>query len=248
MKKFGLARGLWLVGLGTGCALGQRLPAAAPTSSVASVPGASTAPATPVPAAAAPVSASAQAAKRARVTWAGGVLTIEAENSSLNGILRDVSQQTGMKITGGVADERVYGTYGPGPAEMVLGTLLTGTGSNVLLKENTPARPMELVLTPRQGGPTPAGPSTYAREREERMDDLPPQRMRPGRTEERAGEAPVNGGMGRNGADANQPASVAPAATATTDQQSPNGVKTPQQIYDQLMKLQQQQKATPPPL
>ena len=45
-----------------------------------------------------------------------------------------------------------------------------------------------------------------------------------------------------------RPAAAAPAADTTT-QQSPNGVPTPQQIYEQLMKNQQLQKtpATTPP-
>jgi hypothetical protein len=38
---------------------------------------------------------------------------------------------------------------------------------------------------------------------------------------------------------------TAPPATATTDQSSPNGVKTPEQIYQELKQLQQ--KKTPNP-
>jgi hypothetical protein len=39
---------------------------------------------------------------------------------------------------------------------------------------------------------------------------------------------------------------TAPPATTTTDQSSPSGVKTPQQIYEELKQLQQQKK-TPNP-
>src|SRR6185295_2147882 len=45
--------------------------------------------------------------KRANISYADGQLTISASNSSLNQILREVSRLTGIKITGGVAEERV---------------------------------------------------------------------------------------------------------------------------------------------
>ncbi len=102
-------------------------------------------------------------ASRANVTYANGLLTVSATNSSLNQILREISRQTGMKITGGVTDERVFGNYGPGSPATILATLLDGTGSNMLLVQSNgvgsnPA-PAELVLTPRHGGPTPPNPN-----------------------------------------------------------------------------------------
>jgi hypothetical protein len=45
----------------------------------------------------------------ADVAYSRGQLEVHADNSSLNQILRDVSRQTGMKVTGDVIDERVYG-------------------------------------------------------------------------------------------------------------------------------------------
>ncbi len=191
-------------------------------------------------------------ASRARVTWSGGVLSIAADDSSLNQILREICRQTGMTVTGGVADERVYGTYGPGAPGVVLASLLLGTGSNMLLKENAANGPVELVLTPRHGGATPPGPSTYARN-DEREDDLPPQRIVPSSRAPSFAAQPASAPAQGTNSSGTPPEGAAPAAAAsggapaaTTEQQSPNGVKTPQQIYDQLMKLQQQ-KATQPP-
>ena len=63
-----------------------------------------------------------------------------------------------MKITGGVADQRVFGKVGPGAPAEILAGLLDGTGSNMLLRENAAHTPVELVLTPRGGGATPPGP------------------------------------------------------------------------------------------
>jgi hypothetical protein len=100
----------------------------------------------------------------AEVTLAGGLLQIRANNSSLNQILRSISHITGMKITGGVEEQRVFGNYGPAPLSTVLATLLSGTGANILLLGGNAGTPPTLVLTPRAGGPEPPGPNspTYA--------------------------------------------------------------------------------------
>ena len=75
---------------------------------------------------------------RAQIVYAQGQLQVVADNSSLNQILRDIAQQTGMKITGGVVDQRVFGKYGPGAPAEILATLLNGTGCNMLLREAQP--------------------------------------------------------------------------------------------------------------
>lgn len=194
--------------------------------------------------------ASAREAKvmhRAQVNYAGGQLAVRADNSSLNGILRDVARMTGMKITGGVADERVYGSYGPGEPGAVLATLLNGTGSNMVLINDAKQEPQELVLTPRTGGVSPPNPMAAALVDE---TDLPPQ-LTP-----RVPNVPIPGGpaaqaqreRGPQQGFVPVPGAAAPGAPPvpaspgqrTTTEQSPNGVRTPQQIYDQLLQLQQQ--------
>ena len=185
------------------------------------------------------------AAKRARIAFNGQVLQITAENSSLNQILREVSRITGMKVSGGVTEERVYGIYGPADPAAVLTSLLSGTGSNMLLKLNDQQKPTELVLTPRTGGVTPPSPGAQGREQDDEDPDVPPQLSRhlqrppiPPPVQPPPASQPVPA----QGAQAD-PSTLSPArpAEATTTDQSPNGVKTPQQIYDQLLKLQQQQ-------
>jgi hypothetical protein len=110
---------------------------------------------------------------RADVTFNGGLLTVRANNSSLHQILSSISRQTGMKITGGVAEDRVFGSYGPAPAGTILATLLDGTGVNMLIQEGDAQQPIALVLTPRGGGPTP--PSISAQDEQIGMDDnVPP--------------------------------------------------------------------------
>jgi hypothetical protein len=164
------------------------------------------------------------------VVYANRLLSVSADNSSLNQILRQISTETGMKITGGVAEERVFGHYGPAAPSQVLATLLDGTGSNMLLVHREGSTPAELVLTPRQGGATPPNPN--ARVFDERSDsEEAPERPEAQEQPEPGPAAPAS----------SIPASAAQAPTDGSNPQSPNGVKTPQQIYDQLMRMRQQQ-------
>jgi hypothetical protein len=88
----------------------------------------------------------------AEVTFADGLLTVRANDSSLRQILSTLSRLTGMQITGGVTDQRVFGSYGPGNASTILATLLDGTGVNMFIRENDAHSPTNLILTPRTGG------------------------------------------------------------------------------------------------
>lgn len=188
-----------------------------------------------------------QAAKRARVQFSGGQLVVMAENSSLNQILREISRVTGMKISGGVTDERVFGNYGPADAGTVLSALLSGTGSNMMMIESTASRPQELVLTPRQGGVTPPSPNASRDAEPEEVQDLPPQQTpRVSRPPAVFPHAPVV--PGPVPPPPVQPAAQpAPPVPGTTTQQSPNGVLTPQDVYDQLVKALQQKPKPPAP-
>jgi len=133
---------------GTLCATAQisNLPANQPTAQVAPLSGA-------------PPQTDAARARRAEVRYADGLLSINANNSSLNQILREISRQTGMKITGGVREERVFGHYGPAAPADILATLIDGTATNMVLRQTASAAPEELILTPRGGGASPPNPN-----------------------------------------------------------------------------------------
>ncbi len=93
----------------------------------------------------------------ASVVWDSHGLFIQASNSSLDQILRDISLKTGAKIEGMGADERIFGNYGPGPARDVLAELLDGSGSNILLLGDLgQGTPRKIVLSGRPTGPAPA--------------------------------------------------------------------------------------------
>ena len=113
----------------------------------------------PQPVAPAPEPAPTTKPRRATVTYEAGLLSIQANDSSLNLILRQVAHLTGMKITGGVAEERVFGNYGPSKPSTVLSTLLDGTRSDMVLRHDTSNTITELILTPRGGGAVPPGPN-----------------------------------------------------------------------------------------
>lgn len=211
----------------------QTLPAAAPTTP--SLPPSSLPPPLSLPVK--PVTPQ----HRAHVDFSGRILQVKADNSSLNQILREIERVTGMKISGGVADEQVYGTYGPADTSAVLSSLLTGTQSNMLLIVDRNDMPTELILTPRQGGPTPPSPSALRDDREQEDPDTPPQLSQ--HIQRQPPPPPQQPPVQAQPVDSLAPARPAdPAAAANiTTQQSPNGVSTPQQIYEQLLKLQQQQ-------
>jgi hypothetical protein len=110
----------------------------------------------------------------AEVTYANGLLAVSADNSSLDQILHQIAGQTGMKITGRVSDERVFGRYGPLTPAKVIASLLDGTGSNMLLRETASDAPAELILTPREGGATPPEPTPPENSASGAMPGAPP--------------------------------------------------------------------------
>ena len=262
------------------------------------------------PLAATPITEAPKPAHRADVSFANGQLTVRANDSSLHQILRSISRQTGMKITGGIADMRVFGDYGPAAPATVLATLTDGTGVNMLLREGDGA-PVELILTPRTAGASP--PSFDASMQDPGDTQPPPQQparslipppLRSDRVPQRspsereaaasaAGLQPANTGSvppsmpqplnnvlgsennttpsasqlptvnsapldslptpstavsGPGIVDStNPPPAGSTTAPATPDANaSPNGVKTPEQIFQQLLLMQQQQQNKPP--
>jgi len=91
-----------------------------------------------------------QPPSRAKVQWDSRGLEIEASNSSLNAILRQVAADTGAKLEGLTQDQRIFGSYGPGPASDVLLKLLDGSGYNVVMIGGRDADPpLQIILSTR---------------------------------------------------------------------------------------------------
>ncbi|SDF24893.1 hypothetical protein [Terriglobus roseus] len=119
------------------------LPATSPTQSVSDLPSAH------------PNAVAAVAGAETKVTWNGSLLTVEASGEAMPELLGRVARETGMKITGGVPDERIYGKYGPAPVQTVLAQLFDGLSINMMLVNETATKPKELLLTARTGAATP---------------------------------------------------------------------------------------------
>jgi hypothetical protein len=118
------------------------------------------------------------------VSWDSRGLQIEASNSSLDQILQQVAADTGAKLEGLTQDQRVFGSYGPGPESDVLWKLLDGSDYNVLIIGGRDAVPLEIVLSAR----SPARPQTVANNqnhsnteqlKSEPRPDYPPDPTRP---------------------------------------------------------------------
>lgn len=170
---------------------------------------------------------------RANITYVKDQLSVQADNSSLNQILHEISRIAGVTITGGVAEERVFGHYGPGSLSEVLGQLLDGTSSNMLFIASTGDKTPQLILTPRSGGPTPPNPNAT------RFDDNPPTASVPVPSESSVPAPPQSPPPPPAPPEVNN--SPASGEAGTPPSSSSSGVKTPQQIYDELMRLRQQQ-------
>jgi len=146
---------------------------------------------------------------------------IDAHNSTLAEILHKISQSGGMKISGlhaGRANQRVFGTYGPGTPRAVLSELLNGSGYNVLMFGTTASGvPLQLALSVRPAGgiPNPPPQSEAILHQEYEENQIRPTRYVP-----------------------------EPHPYPKQQQQQKNarpGVRTPQQILQELEQMRQRQ-------
>lgn len=156
----------------------------------------------------------------AAVTWDSQGLRIDAANSSLQQILKDVSTATGVKVEGMNEDVRVFGSYGPGPARDVLSQLLHGSGYNVMMiGDQGQGTPRQIVLSARSTGsaPTPSVANAATSNEDEAADN---------ETEE-------------------QPQPPAPAVRPNIP--PANQTRTPQQIMEEMRERQQQVHSQNPP-
>ncbi len=111
----------------------------------------------------------------ATVVWDSHGLQIQASNSSLDQILHEVATDTGAKVEGFGQDQRVFGTYGPGPAREVLSKLLDGSGYNVLMIGGAGDQPPQQILlsSSAAAAQTPANTAVTPSQPEEEQPDVP---------------------------------------------------------------------------
>ena len=204
----------------------QTLPAMPPT----------TQPGQGMPGTAVPMTPADNLPLHAEVIYAGGQLQVRADNSSLNQILRSISHITGLKITGGVEEQRVFGNYGPAPLSTVLATLLDGTGSNILLLGGNAGTPPELVLTSRTGGAMPPGPNSpvYAMydDSNDHATHVAPPSSPSSATLTKTPQSPTTAAI---------TPSSAPEASAAPSVRAPGAPLTPEMVEQELLQMQAQQ-------
>jgi hypothetical protein len=185
-----------------------------------------------------------------QVTFENNQLTIVAPNSTLGDILRAVRKSTGAEIEIPAAPERVVTNLGPGPAREVVAQLLNGSRFNyVLLGSPTDdATLTRVVLVAKSAGqdvapaPTPEGGTPPQATAENARPPQPPQ----------PAEAEADAANDDNADDsADQTPEAADQGQPPQDQ---NGVKTPQQMLQemqqrqlQMQQQQQQQNGQPQP-
>jgi hypothetical protein len=186
-----------------------------------------------------------------RVTYQNGLLTIDAQNSTLSQVLRAVQAQTGasVEMPSSAANERVMMQVGPGRPRDVLNTLLNGSKFNYIILGmiDNPGGVQKVILTTRQNAPAAVNtaqnnapgqgqvqyqPPPPEEPQDEEMPEAdnspqpPPNVQRPGRFQ--PGQVPM-------------PAPDPNPSPAPDNYNQPNAGKTPEQLLQELQNMQQQQ-------
>ena len=190
-----------------------------------------------------PMPLDAIAAVPPQVTYENNQLTIDAPNSTLGDILRAVRKLTGAEIEVPPAPERVVTHLGPGLARDVVAELLNGSRFNyVLLGSPTDTSALtRVVLVAKTGSqevapnPMPT-PTAYAAQPNPAAEaDAAPE----------GNEADASDDSNNNADDnADQPS--AEAEQPASPEQTP-GVKTPQQMLQEMQQRQMQMQQQQPP-
>jgi hypothetical protein len=152
----------------------------------------------------------------AAITWDSHGLRIDAANSSLHQILKDVATATGAKVEGLGSDERVFGAYGPGQVRDVISELLRGSGYNVIMiGDQGQGAPRQILLSSSHGGAE------------------APQAA--------SGDQPAGGGGGDEDADIEEQPQPQPQMPVIRPGFAPGGPpRSPQQIMQEMQMRQQQ--------
>ena len=183
-----------------------------------------------------------------QVNYQNGQLTIVAPNSTLADVLRAVHRQTGAEIEIPAATDRVVTRLGPGPARDVMADLLNGSRFNYVLlgSPQDPNALTRIVLVAKSGpGNAPPAGQIAPQQRPPAQDQAEAQAPQQPEAEENneAVDAPEENADDNNGeqpAEAEQPAQPS---------EQP-GIKTPQQMLQEMqqrqLQMQQQQPGQPP--
>jgi hypothetical protein len=188
------------------------------------------------------------------VSYVNGQLLINAKNSTLSDVLKAVEKDTGatFDISSGDTSERVVGRIGPGTPRDVMAELLNGSHFNYVMLSpiGNPSALSKVLLTPRSKG---GAGQTYTAQQQPPQTFQQPMQISPGlpiqqqvQQNPAAEESSDNGDAAEENADnqnqdqlENQP-ETQDASQAVQAPQQPPGVKTPEQLLQELRQQQQQ--------
>jgi hypothetical protein len=195
-----------------------------------------------------------------QVSFQNNQLTIVAPNSTLADILRAVKKQTGAEIDVPPAPERVVTHLGPGPAREVMAELLNGSRFNYILlgapdDQNALSR---AVLVAKSGAQDVAPNPAEAQVQQQGMPQpqqvnlmQPQMQAQMQGQQEGFGEAPEADPAADENANQEENADPNAAEAEQPPQENP-GVKTPQQMLQEMqqrqLQLQQNQVPGQPPI
>jgi hypothetical protein len=210
----------------------------------------------PVPYTPPPVRPAQMPAVAPRISYQNGQLTVIAENSNLSDVLNGIRTATGVRIenSGGSGGDRVAAKIGPAPVRDVLLSLLQGSRYDfVMMGSDTDPNQIERVVLSQKsaatGGnnPAPAQASTLPQNGVVQSEETDSE----GEDNNNEGFAPA---PAQPAPQTNQP--QPPGAAVQPGSEPANGVKTPEQLLQDLRNMeqqrlqqqqqQQQQQAQPP--
>src|SRR5258708_3125898 len=173
----------------------------------------------------------------AQVTYRNGLLTVQATNSTLSGLLTAIRNKTGIQFEGleGGGSERVVVAMGPATEGEVLATILGGSQFDYVVvdRPDSPGIVQWVILTPRAGvsPATAAGmprPRIPTRAQLEGEEEVPDETSDPDQLQVQPQDTPVR-----------PPLTQAQPLPQTNQQQTTP--KTPQQFLEELKQMKERQ-------
>lgn len=165
------------------------------------------------------------------VTYSNGLLTVQAMNSTLGGLLLAIHNKTGIQFEGweAAANERVVVSMGPAPEGEVLAAILGGSKFDyvVLDRPDSPGTVQRVLLTPRTGVPATAAGAQSARPANAQGEAVDEDAL----DEQAAGDPEPQDTPARP-----------PLSQVQLQQAQPNPTpKTPEQLMEELKQMEQRQ-------
>jgi len=184
-----------------------------------------------------------------QVSFQNNQLTIVAPNSTLSDILRAVKKLTGAEIDLPSAPERVVTRLGPGPVREVMAELLNGSRFNyVLLGSPDDQNGLSRVVLVAKSGVQDVTPNPNPAQQEQGMPPQPgmPQQVNFAQPQQEA--VPEASEVDPAAEENATPDDNNDQNSADADQQQDNpGVKTPQQMLQEMQQRQLQLQQNQPP-